>query len=151
MRLLARILTKSPASAYTTFNYSDLQVTKTSNATAGPATGEARPGGRADLFDDVTYVTATVTNTGSVAGAEVAQLYISLPDSVPGTPLRQLRGFTKLSITPGQKATAKFSLRRRDLSYWDVTKQEWILPSGLFTVSVGASSRILPLKGTITI
>lgn len=108
-------------------------------------------GGRADLFEIVATVTAQVTNSGGVAGAEVAQLYIGLPSSAPDSPPKQLRGFTKLSLAPGASGTATFNLRRKDLSYWDVGKQNWVVPAGEFAVSVGASSRDIRLTGIITV
>lgn len=107
------------------------------------------PGGAADLWDTVATVTAVVTNTGRVAGAEVAQLYLTLPSSAG--PPRQLRGFAKLKLDPGASATATFNLRRRDLSYWDVGRQGWVVPAGKFTVAVGASSRDLRLTGGLTV
>lgn len=135
--------------AYTNFTYSKLSVTST--ATSGPATGPIAPGGRSDLFQEVATVTATITNSGSVAGAEVPQLYLTLPSGAPAAPPKQLRGFTKLSLQPGASGTATFNLRRRDLSYWDVSSQNWIVPKGNFGISVGASSRDARLNGSIVI
>lgn len=109
------------------------------------------PGGRRDLYDIVASATATITNSGSVAGAEVAQLYITLPSSAPDSPPRQLRGFSKLKLAPGESKEATFLLRRKDLSYWDVRQQNWIVPAGKFGISVGASSRDLRLKDEFTV
>jgi beta-glucosidase len=90
-----------------------------------------------------------------MAGAEAAQLYLGIPspkgNSVPPTPVRQLRGFDKPSIDAGKSTTVSFSLTRRDLSIWDVVAQNWELQSGTYHVYVGASSRNLPLTGTFTI
>ena len=135
-------------SAYTNFTYSGLAITGA--PTAGPATGGIAPGGRADLFEEVASVTCRIANSGGVAGAEVAQLYVGYPASVTAPP-RQLRGFDKLPLAAGADGTATFSLRRRDLSYWDVASQEWIVPSGTFKISVGASSRDLRLVGELTV
>ncbi|KAK4112785.1 glycoside hydrolase family 3 protein [Canariomyces notabilis] len=135
--------------SYTNFSYSDLTITST--ARAGPATGATVPGGPADLWETVATVTAKITNSGGVAGAEVPQLYITLPSSAPATPPKQLRGFAKLKLNPGASGTATFNLRRRDLSYWDVGRQNWVVPSGQFGVSVGASSRDVRLTGSITV
>lgn len=96
-------------------------------------------------------VTATISNTGEVPGAEVAQLYITLPPSAPESPPRQLRGFAKLPLAAGESGTATFNLRRKDLSYWDVGAQQWVVPEGEFGVAVGASSRDIRLEGTITV
>ncbi|KAK4442872.1 glycoside hydrolase superfamily [Podospora aff. communis PSN243] len=134
--------------SYTNFTYSDITVDST--AKAGPATGKTIPGGREDLFENVATVTASITNSGGVEGAEVAQLYITLPSGAPPSPPRQLRGFDKIKLKPGAKGTVTFNLRRKDLSYWDVRTQNWIVPSGSFGISVGASSRDIRLTGTIT-
>lgn len=135
--------------SYTNFTYSKLTVTST--ATSGPATGPVAPGGRSDLFQQIATATATIANSGSVAGAEVSQLYLTLPSGAPAAPPKQLRGFTKLSLQPGASGTATFNLRRRDLSYWDVASQNWVVPKGDFGISVGASSRDLRLTGSITV
>jgi beta-glucosidase len=63
--------------------------------------------------------------------------------------VRQLRGFSKINLAAGESGTVTFSLRRKDLSYWDTDAQKWVTPTGEFTVSVGASSRNLALKGTM--
>lgn len=135
--------------AYTNFTYSDIAVE--SSAKSGPASSQKAPGGPADIFDTVATVTAKITNSGGVTGSEVVQLYIGMPSSAPASPPKQLRGFAKLPLTAGASGTATFKLRRRDLSYWDVGRQQWILPSGDFTVSVGASSRDIRLTGKITV
>ncbi|KAI1432902.1 glycoside hydrolase family 3 protein [Xylaria sp. CBS 124048] len=134
--------------SYTNFTYSDLTITGA--PTSGPATGTIIPGGRSDLWESVANASVTITNTGSVQGAEVAQLYIGFPASA-NSPPKQLRGFDKLSLDVGAAGTAEFTLLRRDLSVWDVTEQNWVVPSGEFTVFVGASSRDIRETGTITI
>ncbi|KAJ4416278.1 glycoside hydrolase 3 [Neurospora sp. IMI 360204] len=131
--------------SYTNFTYSSLSITST--ASSGPASGDTIPGGRSDLWETVATVTAVVKNTGGVQGAEVPQMYITLPSSAPSTPPKQLRGFAKLKLAPGESKTATFNLRRRDLSYWDTGRQNWVVPSGSFGVGVGASSRDLRLNG----
>jgi beta-glucosidase len=134
--------------AYTNFTYADLTVD--SSATSGPATGPVVPGGAEDLFEEVATVTASITNSGDVTGAEVAQLYIAFPASAEQPP-RQLRGFTKLPLEAGASGTATFALRRRDLSVWNTQEQVWTVPAGEFGVQVGASSRDIRLEGTITV
>jgi beta-glucosidase len=134
--------------AYTQFTYSGLSITST--AKSGPATGAVVPGGPSDLFQNVATVTVNIKNSGQVTGAEVAQLYLTYPSSAPRTPVRQLRGFDKLSLTASQSGTVTFNLRKRDLSYWDVPTQKWVVPSGTFTVSVGASSRDIRQTGSFT-
>lgn len=135
--------------SYTNFTFSDLTIAST--AKSGPATGSTIPGGPADLWETVATVTAVVKNTGGVEGAEVPQLYLTLPSSAPATPPKQLRGFAKLKLAPGASGTATFNLRRRDLSFWDTRLQQWVVPAGDFGVSVGASSRDIRLTGTIKV
>lgn len=102
-----------------------------------------------DLWDVIATVTADVMNTGSLGGTEIAQLYVAIPGA--GQPPKQLRGFSKVAISPGQTTTVEFDLMRRDLSIWDVATQQWHLQSGNYKIYVGASSRILPLTGTLSI
>ncbi|PMD37755.1 glycoside hydrolase family 3 protein [Hyaloscypha variabilis F] len=134
--------------SYTAFTYSNLSISPLSTAT--PSAGIA-PGGLKSLFDIVATVSATITNNGTVAGAEVAQLYISLPASsaVPASPARQLRGFDKLSLKPGESGSVVFQVRRKDVSYWDVGSKSWVLPTSSFGVVVGASSRDGRLTGEL--
>ncbi|KAI0835106.1 glycoside hydrolase family 3 protein [Hypoxylon sp. FL0890] len=134
--------------SYTTFGFSGLQI----SAVEGADTSEypSKPiveGGHEDLWDNLVKVSATVTNTGSVAGAEVAQLYVGIPNG----PVKQLRGFAKPVLQPGESTTVDFALTRRDLSTWDVVAQNWQLQGGDYRIYVGSSSRDLPLTGTLTI
>ncbi|KAK3114726.1 hypothetical protein LTR53_006680 [Teratosphaeriaceae sp. CCFEE 6253] len=154
---------------YSNFDYSDLQTTV--NATATP-NGTIVPvytngttnynsndpnvgvGGLLSLFESVGTVSASVTNTGSVAAAEVAQLYLQMPaatsnSSNPRT--RVLRGFEKVLIQPSESAQVSFNLRRKDVSVWNVTAQAWIVPSGQFGVLVGKSVLDTPLMGSFTV
>lgn len=135
--------------SYTSFEYADLAMDI--SVSTGPTTGQTVPGGPSDLFGTVGTVTVQITNTGSVTGSEVAQLYIGLPSSAPSSPPKQLRGFDKIPLTAGASGTATFSLTRRDLSYWDISQQKWVVPSGTFTIYVGASSRDIRLQGAFTV
>ncbi|KAH7310364.1 glycoside hydrolase family 3 protein [Rhexocercosporidium sp. MPI-PUGE-AT-0058] len=132
--------------SYTTFAYSALTISPLS--TAQGSTTPA-PGGPKGLYEVLATVTATITNNGTVSGAEITQLYIGLPSSAPSSPPKQLRGFSKISLDAGAKATVSFPLRRKDLSYWDSAAKKWVLPTGAFKVWVGASSRDLRLTGTL--
>jgi beta-glucosidase len=134
--------------SYTTFNFSNLRMTNNQSANTDEfPTGPIREGGQADLWDVITNVSAEITNTGYLNGAEVAQLYVG----IPGAPARQLRGFEKYFINVSQSATATFALNRRDLSVWDVVAQKWSLQKGDYKVYVGSSSRQLPLHGILSI
>ncbi|KAK1770940.1 putative beta-glucosidase M [Phialemonium atrogriseum] len=135
--------------SYTTFEYSNLSVTKTSNDTAEFPTGATVEGGPADLWDVIARATADVRNTGAVGGAEVAQLYVGVPGE--GAPARQLRGFEKPFVNASGTAAVGFALTRRDLSVWDVVAQKWRLRRGEYGVWVGASSRDLRLEGKLVI
>ncbi|KAI1485679.1 beta-glucosidase M [Biscogniauxia mediterranea] len=136
--------------SYTTFNYSNLQITPRDGAnTDAYPTGAIREGGQVDLWDVLATVSADIANTGDVDGAEAAQLYVGIPGS--GVPARQLRGFAKPFVNVSSSATVEFELTRRDLSVWDVMAQKWMLSKGQYGIWVGASSRDLPLEGTLTI
>ncbi len=137
---------------YTTFQYSDLAIVAQaglSNTTERPPTRPTQPGGNPALWEILVHVTAKVKNTGSFEAAEIAQLYVGIPGD--DTPVKQLRGFEKKNITVGGDATFSFDLTRRDLSTWDVAKQDWVLRRGNYSISVGASSRNLPLKGSLVL
>jgi beta-glucosidase len=105
------------------------------------------PGGNPALYDTVAEVSVTVKNTGSVAGDEVPQLYVSLggPNDAP----KVLRDFTRLTLQPGEETQWSTTLTRRDVSNWDVAKQNWVVTNYTKTVYVGNSSRNLPLKSTL--
>lgn len=134
--------------SYTTFSYSKLKIKYIAGVSTTEYPGGAiLEGGMEDLWDVLVRVTAKVENTGSVGGAEVAQLYLG----IPGGPVRQLRGYDKVDMKPGKKATVKFELTRRDLSEWDTMTQMWKLQRGTYCVYVGGSSRNLPLVETLTI
>jgi beta-glucosidase len=98
-------------------------------------------------------VQAPVVNTGDREGDAVVQLYLSMPHNVTdvrgGTvdmPIQFLRGFEKLRLginDQDKRKRVEFNLTRRDLSYWDVDRQNWIMPPGDFKVCLGFSSRDL--------
>ncbi|KAL5040748.1 hypothetical protein BDW71DRAFT_201916 [Aspergillus fruticulosus] len=132
--------------SYTSFDLqSPLKIEKQTRIAPPAAVSSAKilPGGNVDLWKNVLRVRTKVTNTGPVAGATVPQLYVSYPEGTTpeGTPAQVLRGFDKIFLNPGESGQVTFDLLRRDLSYWDVESQSWIIPSGLFTFKVGFSSR----------
>ena len=142
--------------SYTTFSLTNLVLTSLAkNISPLPAasSGPNPPGGNADLYTTLLSATVTLKNTGPVPGAAVAQLYIAPPQSgVPsGTPPQALRGFEKVYLQPNEMANVSFELTRRDLSYWDVTAQQWTLPRGEIGVRVGFSSREQPVKSGVTL
>ncbi|KAM0668349.1 hypothetical protein ACQRIU_001911 [Beauveria bassiana] len=136
--------------SYTTFALSNATFRRLDGGNLDVAypTGAVIPGGPADLWSNVAFVTADVHNTGTErAGAEVVQLYVG----IPGAPRRQLRGYDKVRLRPGESRTATFALTRRDLSVWNVEAQQWQLQRGSYTIEVGTSSRNLPLKLSLKI
>jgi beta-glucosidase len=124
--------------SYTSFAFSDLNVTpqQIHNGTSGP----------------LVTVSARVTNTGRVAGSEVAQLYLGDP-AAAGEPPRQLKGFQKVTLGPGESATVHFTLGGHDLSYWDDAANGWVVADGQYQVYAGDSSALanLPLQGGFTV
>ncbi|HTW05169.1 MAG TPA: glycoside hydrolase family 3 C-terminal domain-containing protein [Streptosporangiaceae bacterium] len=137
--------------SYTNFAYSHLTVTpgRVQNASSNPGATACRCNGQSGK--QVT-VSATVTNTGRVAGSDVAQLYLGDPASAAQPP-RQLQGYQKVTLRPGQSTTVHFTLTGHSLSYWDDAANGWVLPDGQFQVYVGDSSSLanLPLRGGFTV
>lgn len=111
------------------------------------SSGKSSPGGNRGLYDVLYTVTAEITNTGSIPGEEVPQLYVSLGG--PDDPKVVLRGFDKLRIDPGQTVTFRAPLTRRDLSNWDPVLQDWVITEYPKTVYVGKSSRKLELSAPL--
>ncbi|MBS2964372.1 glycoside hydrolase family 3 C-terminal domain-containing protein, partial [Actinocrinis puniceicyclus] len=100
--------------------------------------------------DGAATVTATVTNTGSRAGADVAQMYVNDP-AASGNPPQQLAGFQRVNLTPGQSATVSFTLTIHDLADWSPTDNQWEAQAGTYSVSVGDSSANRPLSATTSL
>jgi beta-glucosidase len=95
-------------------------------------------------------ISVDVTNRGQVAGAEVAQLYLSLPPQ-PGVdfPPQQLRGFEKVFLKPGETKRLSFNLRHKDIAYWNVGLQEWRPAKGTATLKIASSSRAKGVQGDL--
>ena len=119
--------------SYTTFAFGPLTLQPTPGMPAGHYTAKV-----------------TVTNTGSRAGAEVAQLYLRHP-ATAGEPPKQLKGFGKVALAPGQSGQVTFQLGIRALAHWDVGTDRWIAPAGTYTLMAGNSSRNLPSTATLTL
>ena len=119
--------------SYTTFSFSKLQVAATA------ASGSTIP------------VSFDVTNTGSVAGAEVAQLYVSDPSARTNRPERELKGFEKVRLAPGETKHVTLNLDARAFSYWDLAAHKWTIDPGKFVVRVGDSSENTPLHADLTL
>lgn len=135
---------------YTTFDYDQLDISideAAAEAELPPRSDVILPGDIDSLWDEVVTVTFDVKNTGDVAAAEVAQLYFG----VPGGPKKVLRGFEKRVIQPGDIGRFKLRLTRRDISFWDVARQNWVLQRGTYHVYVGRSVLGTPLTSAFTI
>lgn len=85
-------------------------------------------------------ISLDVTNTGKTAGAETVQLYVSDPKCSVMRPEKELKGFQKVFLQPGESKTVRFSLNKEDLSYFDAEKHEWVAEPGVFIAKIGASS-----------
>ncbi|MFE8013931.1 glycoside hydrolase family 3 C-terminal domain-containing protein [Streptomyces antibioticus] len=102
--------------SYTTFEQSGFRVTAT-----GPDTATA---------------TVTVTNTGDRSGKHVVQVYVTAPQRPVGSPARELRGFAKVALTPGESTTVVIELDRRAFAYWDITRSDWTVATGRYEVQL---------------
>jgi len=116
--------------SYTSFAFSNLHV------------GSLPAGGAATI-------TATVKNTGSRAGADVAQLYVTDP-AAAGEP-RQLEGFARVNLQPGASQTVTFPVTQNNLRYWNASSNAWTTATGSYGIAVGDSNTNLPLTGTLTV
>ena len=90
---------------------------------------------------DAFEVTATLSNTGSVAGAEVLQLYVHDSESSVARPEKELKGFEKIYLEPGESRRVRFTLDRRSLSFFDADAHMWKAEAGEFHALLGTSSR----------
>jgi len=127
---------------YTTFELSDVRADPAVTVTEGTGLGET-----------VAVVRGTLTNTGRREGSQVVQLYLGRRDGsrVARVP-RELRGYEKITLAPGQSAPFEFAVTRRDLSFWDEDTSVWQVEPGAYDAQVGFSSRdagaVLPLQVT---
>lgn len=120
--------------SYTTFAYSNLSVS--------PQSG--------NLNEPIT-VSFELKNTGHREGAEVAELYVGDSHSSVPRPVKELKGFAKISLQPGESKQVRLTLDRRAFSFYDVAKKGWSAEPGQFTILVGGSSDKIPLQGKFTL
>jgi beta-glucosidase len=113
--------------SYTTFGFSGLSVTSSG---------------------DSAVAAFTLTNTGSRPGADTAQVYVGMPTST-GEPPRQLKGFSKLSLNPGQSQTVSIPLSATSFAHWETSSRQWVVSGGAYQIYVGDSSRNLPLHASL--
>ncbi|WP_219468683.1 glycoside hydrolase family 3 protein [Nonomuraea rhizosphaerae] len=117
--------------SYTTFGYQDLRVTP-----------------RGDSYE----ATVRVTNTGTRAGDEVVQLYTHQRSSrVERQPVKQLRGFARVSLRPGESRTVRITFKKADLALWDVTRGRWAVENATHDVMAGSSSADIRQRATLQV
>jgi beta-glucosidase len=109
--------------SYTTFRFDSLHLSKTRMRTG-----------------DSVAVSVNVTNTGAVAGDAVAQLYIHQRSGSASRPVRQLEGFRRVTLKPGETTTLHFTLGKNELQFWSPQTKHWVVESSVFDVWAGESS-----------
>lgn len=120
--------------SYTTFEYSNLRLSADSIRDT-----------------DTLIVTCTVKNTGSRAGKTVVQLYVGNAEVDVIRPVRELKGFEKAALEPGESRDVSFTLDKRAFAYWNTELHDWHVETGDYTVYIGASSRDLPLAAAVRV
>jgi beta-glucosidase len=120
--------------SYTTFVYSNLRTS-------------------ADSLDAVgqIVVSVDVSNTGKRAGDEVVQMYVKHLDSAVERPIKELRGFKRIPLRPGETQTVRFALKGTDLTYWNAERHAFLVEPGQVGIMVGASSADVRLQKTIEV
>jgi beta-glucosidase len=120
--------------SYTTFEYSNLRTSADSVNASGEVT-----------------VSVDVKNTGTRAGDEVVQLYVTHLNSVVERPIEELRGFQRITLGPNETKTVRLPLKAGELTYWDAGKHAYVVEPGTIGIAVGASSADARLEKTISI
>lgn len=120
--------------SYTTFEYSNLSIDKK------------------ELKDtDVVTVRVNVKNTGAVAGQEIVQLYVKDVQSSVVRPEKELKGFEKVALQPGEEKTVVFTLDKRAFAYYNVDLKDWHVETGEFGILIGASSKDIRLQDSVVV
>lgn len=120
--------------SYTTFAYSNLTVDKESMKES-----------------ETVKVTVDVTNTGSCSGKEVVQLYVGRKGGSIVRPIRELRGFDKIELNPGETKTVGFTLGSRAFAYWEMEIHDWFVESGAYEIQIGKSASDIVLSREIKV
>lgn len=120
--------------SYTTFSYANLKLSSTTIAPEGSVT-----------------ISADIRNSGPVAGDEIVELYAGANHSAVVRAVRDLKDFQRVHLDAGQTKSVSFTLGARNLAYYDVARGAWVVEPTDYTVSVGTSSRDLPLTATLTV
>jgi beta-glucosidase len=125
--------------SYTTFSYSNIRVKSVNASPSGEASGP--------LYE----VAFDVRNSGAREGADVAQVYLADSHSKVPRPAKELKGFVRIDLKPGETKTATVTLDRRAFSYYDAATKQWRADPGEFNVLVGRSSQDIELRGSLTL
>lgn len=120
--------------SYTEFSYENLRLDKTQMDE-----------------NEVLTVTAEICNTGTRKGKEAVQLYVSDLQSTIDRPVRELKGFCKVELTPGERKEVSFTLDKRSFAYYNITLHDWHVETGDFTIALGSSSRDIRLSETVKV
>jgi beta-glucosidase len=120
--------------SYTTFAYSNLRIEAEAIAPR-----------------DTAQVSVQVQNTGNRAGDEVVQLYVRDAFASVPRPLKELRGFSRVHLAPGESKTVSFPLAGKDLAFWDTKAHAWRVEDGLFNIAIGSSSVDIRAQGSLTV
>lgn len=115
--------------SYTSFEYSDIKLKK-KNLTKGEGA----------------KVTFTIKNTGDVAGSEIAQVYVAKPESKIFRAPKELKGFVKIHLDPGEEKKVTVELDDRAFAFWNTATEDWCVESGEYKILVGSSSRDIRLE-----
>jgi len=126
--------------SYTTFNYSNLSI----STLPPPSSSDGASGPRYRISFEI-------KNTGTREGADVAQVYVGPPQGNVPRPAKELKGFVKMSLRPGETKKVFVMLDSRALSYYDVNGKQWRADPGVFDVLVGHSSDQIELRGKLTL
>ena len=123
--------------SYTTFQFANLAIKPVDSATKTES-----------LSTPLYQVSFEVTNTGAREGAEVAQLYVGEPNAKVSRPAKELKGFARLNLKPGETKTATVILDARAFAYYDADAKQWQADANDFQILVGDSSQDIALRGT---
>lgn len=120
--------------SYTTFSYGNVRVTKPSVSRGGNVS-----------------LSCTVANTGDVAGAEVVELYVHPLHAPIARPEKELKGFAKVKLAPGESRDVTLTLAPRDFAYWDVAKHDWTVAPGEYELLIGGASDRIAVRARVTL
>ena len=132
--------------SYTTFEYSDLTMKVINDMDIKDSDDKMQ------MKDtDQLEITLKIKNTGTVSGKEIVQLYIKDLEASVGRPLKELKGFLKVALEPGEEKTVTFILDKRSFAYYSTELSDWYAESGTYEVLIGKSSREIILKGSVEV